>query len=81
MAAGVLFNTTSRSAARGLTIVCTGKKRPESSMFRAEWLDVAREALTGIPNAALRTTKSSYRWTIAKANGDLKVDTMHSTSA
>ena len=50
-------------------------------MFWAEWLDVAREALTGVPNAALRTTKSSYRWTIATTNGDLKVDPTRSTVA
>ena len=55
--------------------MCTGLRRPEKSMFWAEWLGVAREALTGVPNAALRTTKSSYRWTIATTNGDLKVDT------
>lgn len=55
--------------------MCKGLRRPEKSMFRAEWLDVAREALTGLPNATLRTTKGSYRWTIATTNGDLKVDT------
>jgi hypothetical protein len=42
-------------------------------MYRAEWLDVAREALTGVPDAALRTTKGSYRWSITGHSGNLKV--------
>lgn len=43
-------------------------------MYRAEWLEVAREALTGVPDAALRTNKGSYKWAVAEAGSQIKVD-------
>jgi hypothetical protein len=42
-------------------------------MYRAEWLEVAREALTGVPDATLRTSKGAYRWAITEQGGSIKV--------
>lgn len=51
----------------------SGIRRPATSVYREQWLEVAREALTGVPDAALRTNKSSYRWNITESSGHIKL--------
>lgn len=52
-----------------------GIRRPGTSVYREQWLEVAREALSGVPDAALRTNKGSYRWNITESGGQIKVGT------